>query len=110
MVCMVALEAMQHGMRYMYSVMRQGVRARGEGQSAITEFFPPAAPGALVATDYAGRAAAKAVDRFWELLKDFVAVGAVPERWVTGVGPSHPIVGVCGAGEGKFLVFNRPAV
>jgi hypothetical protein len=48
----------------------------------------------LVAADHLAAVCQQAVSRFWELLHDFVALGATPRKWLPDISPSHPFLRV----------------
>ena len=64
---------------------------------------PPAAPGQQLA----GRAAAQAVARLWELLQDFCSLGVAPADWSAVVPVDHPVHG-WNAGAASWQLVRVP--
>jgi hypothetical protein len=48
----------------------------------------------LAAADQLATVQQQAVCRFWELLHDFVVLGATPRKWLPDISPSHPFLRV----------------
>lgn len=83
-VCLAAVEAMDHGRRRMYAMRH------------TTAVLPP--PTAIVAT-----CSRSAVARFWCLLADFAALRRAPASWRTHCPPGHPFLSF-DAAAGRFTV------
>lgn len=75
MVCLAALEAINHGRRRLWAL-----RAAAEARAPAPAPVPPA-PEEPPAAVWVRGAAAAAVACFWESLVDFAALGSVPAGW-----------------------------
>jgi hypothetical protein len=111
---MVAVEAMEYGMRLMYALTHQQREQQAQldpHQRLITDYFDTITvrretQQALPASHKAARMAAA---WFWCLLQDFVHLQAVPRSWANEVLADHPFIGLTqGNNQSNRLILNLP--